>query len=152
MFSMSEIESLCDIPFQTLAGWVADGIVKPMKKGGKGPGNAAQFSKQQAIAFAQVSGLRDSKRGCEIEMVHYLMTEMAKLKWEVVEEWLGQKVESLKLVESKQDSMSNLELLMLFGVSRDEALEMGRRLMKVYKEIRVRVQIEAIRADSNKAS
>jgi hypothetical protein len=153
MFTMSEIEELCGIPFQTLHNWVRDGIVKPMKRGGKGVGNATQFSKQQAVGFALVGAMRDSRRGCEANMVRYLLAEMPKLKWEALAESLEKRTAPARVqTQTQPEGQRETTWQELFEkfVDPDETLDMGRRLVKVYEEAKKRIAIEAIR--SGKAS
>jgi hypothetical protein len=51
-FLTQDLAALCDLPINTLHGWVRKGYIRPVKRGYKGQSCSHEFSPQQALAIA----------------------------------------------------------------------------------------------------
>jgi hypothetical protein len=84
-------QQVCDLvglPVATLNWWVQNSYVEPVEPGGKGPGNAHQFSAQQAVKLATVAALRQYMGNCSQEYVKRILAGAKKLTDDEMIEWV----------------------------------------------------------------
>jgi hypothetical protein len=79
LFTGKDICTLARMPASTLNEWVDKDLIKPAVKGGRGPGNAGQYTFMQALGILVGVAQRQTQRGCVLPYVQSIVNAFAAI-------------------------------------------------------------------------
>jgi hypothetical protein len=89
LFTAEETAVLVKMNLHVLRNWIQQSVIKPVVKGGRGPGNPYKFSAQQLLGLVVVNALLRSKRGCSRAYAQEIIAVWSSMSDEALSEWLS---------------------------------------------------------------